>query len=379
MERRHFIIMGLAALLSRPVAATAAKARPPMRLYIGTQGGGPGQGIWAARFDPATGTLGDLHLAAEVERPTWLVRDPKRPLLYAVSETGNDGQAQGGVLGFAIDPASGALTPLGRVESGGGGATHLSLDTGSRTLFVANYGTGQVAAIGLKPDGAPDAVQSVQAHVGSGPHRRQKGAHAHAVVIDPGGHYLLSLDLGADRLFVYRFDPATRALSPLAPIAFPPGSGPRHLVFSPDGRFAFLDTELTGEVYAYRWDGRRGVLTQTARVAIDAPDFAGTRSASELAVSADGRFLYVANRGANQLILFAIDRQSGALREGQRIDCGGRGPWSFGIDPTGRWLIVANQASGNLSVFGVDRASGTLSPTANSLAVDKPVAIAFFP
>ncbi|WBQ15720.1 lactonase family protein [Sphingobium yanoikuyae] len=378
MERRHFIIMGLTAILSRPVAATAGKARVPMRLYIGTQGSGPGQGIWAARFDLVTGILDDLHLVAEVERPTWLVRDPKRPLLYAVSETGNDGQAQGGVLGFAVDPASGALTPLGRVDSGGSGATHLSLDPVSRTVFVANYGSGQVAAIALKPDGSPDAVQSVQTHAGSGPHRRQKGPHAHAAVIDPSGHYLLSPDLGADRLFLSRFDSKTRALTALAPIAFPPGSGPRHLVFSPDGRFAFLDTELTGEVYAYRWDACQGVLTQAARVALDAPDFAGTRSASELAVSADGRFLYVANRGANLLQLFAIDRRSGALSEQQRIDCGGRGPWSFGLDPTGRWLIVANQASGNLSVFAVDRASGKLSATANSLAVDKPVAIAFF-
>ena len=104
-----------------------------------------------------------------------------------------------------------------------------------------------------------------------------------------------------------------------------------------------------------------------------------TRLASELAVSADGRFLYVANRGVNLLQLFAIDRRSGALSEQQRIDYGGRGPWSFGLDPSGRWLIVANQASGNLSVFAVDRATGKLSPTANSLAVDKPVAIAFFP
>ncbi|CAM5347587.1 lactonase family protein [Sphingobium scionense] len=380
MDRRHFIIMGLATLLSRPVAtATTGKARDPMRLYIGTQGSGPGQGIWTAHFDSASGTLSDLHLAAEVERPTWLVGDPNRPLLYAVSETGNDGQTQGGVLGFAIYPASGALTPLGRVDSGGSGATHLSLDPASRTLFVANYGSGQVAAIALKPDRSPDAVQSLQTHAGSGPHRRQKGPHAHAAVIDPSGRYLLSPDLGADRLFLSRFDSKTRALTALAPIVFPPGSGPRHLVFSPDGRFAFLNTELTGEVYAYRWDARRGVLTQTARVALDAPDFAGTRSASELAVSADGRFLYVANRGANLLHLFAIDRRSGALTEQQRIDCGGRGPWSFGLDPTGRWLIVANQASGNLSIFAVDRATGKLSLTANSLAVDKPVAIAFFP
>ncbi|MCI4588939.1 lactonase family protein [Sphingobium sp. BYY-5] len=387
MERRHFTIMGLAAALSGSIAsarAMAACAGPrcgaPL-LYIGTQGSGPGQGIFAARFDPATGALSDLGLAIEAERPTWLVRDPRKPVLYTVSETGDDDRTQGGVLGYAVDRGTGGLKLLGRVDSGGAGPAHLSYDAASRTLFVANYGTGQVGAIAVKADGTPDAMRSVQAPTGSGPHWRQKGPHAHAAVMDPSGRYLLAADLGTDRLFVYRFDPVRQSLEPAATpaLALPPGSGPRHLTFSPDGRFAFLDTELLAEVHAYRWDARSGTLTQTARVALDAPDFAGTRSAAEIAVSPDGRFLYVSNRGANLMHVFAIDRKSGGLTEVQRIDCGGRVPWSFGIDLTGRWLIVTNQGSGNLAVFGVDRASGRLRVTGHSLAVDKPVSLAFFP
>jgi 6-phosphogluconolactonase len=299
MERRHFIGMGLSMALFAPVALAknigrcVGPACGGMVVYIGTQGSGSRQGIIAGRLDPATGALASLGIAAEVERPTWLVPDPHKPVLYVVSETGNYGQSQGGVLGLAVDRVSCMLRLLGRSNSGGGGAMHLSYDAPSRTLFVANYGTGQVATLAVKVDGTPEGVRSIQAHAGSGPHRRQKGPHAHAAVLDPSRRFLLSPDLGADRLFVYHFDAVWRTLAPAATpfLTFPPGSGPRHLTFSPDGRFAFLDTELTGEVYAYRWDAWRGALTQTARIALDGPDFAETRSASEVMVSLDGRFL----------------------------------------------------------------------------------------
>ncbi len=382
-------LAGLTSVAGLMIAATAARAAAAAcndagcgsaLVYIGVHTGGPGQGLFAARLDEKTGQLTSLGLAAEIERPTWQEIDPKRPILYSVSETGNDGKSQGGVFSLAIDPTTGKLRTISRTASGGGGATYLTYSAVAGAVFVANFAGGQVSAIPVSSDGVLAAASSVQADYGSGPNRRQTGPHAHAVVMDPSGRYLLAPDLGADRVFVYRFDVADHQLSPaLTPYAaLPPGSGPRHLVFSKDGRFAFLDTELSGMVYSFQWDAAAGRLTQLSSVALDPPDFPGVRSAAEIAVSADGRRLYVSDRGANTLVVYAIDPRNGRLAEVQRLACGGQVPWSFRIDPTGRWLVVANEASSLLSVFAVDIASGKLSPTASTLAVPKPVSLTFF-
>lgn len=375
LRRGLLIFTALAGLATQATAQT-----PGTLMYIGTQGGGPGQGIFAARLDPATGALTDLGLALETERPTWLETDPHRPILYGVNETGNDGRSQGGVFSLAIDPASGKLRPLSQTSSGGGGATNLTYDAKADTVFVANFGGGQVSAIPVKSDGALSRVSSVQTDYGTGPTKRQAGPHAHGVTLDPSGRFVLAPDLGADRVFVYRFDPGSKQLTPAEPpfAALPPGSGPRHLVFSRDGRFAFLDTELSAMVYTFRWDAKAGRLDQVASLPIDGPDFSGQKSAAELGVSADGRFLYVSDRGANTLIVYGVDARTGGLHEVQRMACGGDVPWSFSIDPSGRWLLVANQASGGIAEFQVDVASGRLTPTANSISVPKPVRVAFF-
>lgn len=381
MSRRASILLLSAGLLAGGVPSPHAQDAGGTLVYIGTHGGaGPGEGIFLARLDPATGALAGPVLAARIERPTWQVSDPGRPVLYSVSETGNDGKSQAGVQSFPIDVPTGRLTPLSRVDSGGGGATHLAYGAGSGTLFVANYGDGRVSAIPVLADGSLAGPRSVQVHAGSGPHRRQKGPHAHAAVVDPGGNFLLVPDLGADRIFIHRLDPATGALSPDGPAAevLPPGSGPRHLVFSPDGRFAFVNTELTGEVHVYRWDAREGHLTLLSRTDIDPPGGA-ERSSAEIAISGDGRFLYVSSRASDSLVAYAVDGMSGALSEVQRVPAGGHSPWSFAIDPSGRWMLVANEASGTVTQFAVDAVSGRLTGTANSLAVPKPVSFAFYP
>ena len=377
--RHQRIAFGLClALMSGP--ALAAKPRPVPAssiVYIGTHG----SAIFSARLNTRTGKLSPLGQAAEIERPTWLVVDPRRPVLYSVSETGNDGKTQGEVYSFSVEPLSGRLTTLSKVESGGGGATHLAYDQRSSTVFVANFGGGQVSAIPVQSDGALQPVSAIQTDVGSGPHPRQASAHAHGVTIDPSGRYVLSPDLGADRVFVYRFTAASRQLAPadVASEATPAGSGPRHLVFSPNGRFAYLATELNGEIRTYRWDARAGRLNLVQALPIDGPDFKGERSVAEVMVSKDGRFVYVSNRGENQLQVYAVNRATGALTERQAIGGGVDIPWSFGIDPSGRWMVVANENSSTVTTFRIDKANGRLRALDQTLTVPKPVAIAFYP
>jgi len=258
--------MGVCLSLAAVAAAVAANADEKANewVYIGTRGAAPDggerspQGIYAARFNTRTGQLSPPQLQVRLPRATWLVRHPRLPVIYTAADAGTGSSAESNILGFEVEPASGKLTQLNQVGAGGLDATHLAFDATSNTLFVANHGSGDVTALPVRPDGHLGVVASTQKDYGTGPHPRQKMPEPHGVAVDPSHHYVLVTDFGADRIFVYQFDGATRTLRPATvPYeAVPPGSGPRHLIFSPDGRFLYLLTELSAELRVYRWDAR---------------------------------------------------------------------------------------------------------------------------
>lgn len=348
-------------------------------VYLGTRAEGVGNGIFAARFDEKTGRLTPLGLAAEIERPTWLRASPHHSFLYAVSETGNDGKSEASLYSLSADRQTGKLTVVSKVGSGGGGATHFVLEPKSRTFLVANYGTGQVSAIPLNPQAVLGTVTSVQSDTGSGPHPRQKSPHAHGVAVDPTGHFVLVADLGADRIFIYRLDPVSRQLTPGDPafVSTGPGSGPRHLVFSANGKFVYVNTELSSQVVTFRWNAAAGKLEPIDTISTLSPGFKGLSGAGELSSSADGKYLYASNRGEDTIVVYRANPDTGALMEIQRLSSGGKSPWNFSIDYSGRWFLAANEGSDLVSVFKRDPASGKLSPTDESLASPHPSSIAF--
>lgn len=345
-------------------------------VYIGTQKAQ----IQALRFDPSTGRLVTIGPVAKGLNATWVESDPQRPIIYAVDD---DKVREGSVTAYAVDRATGALAELNRVDSDGRGTTNLSLDARSKTLLAASYDSGTVSSIALEPDGSLGARASTMQETGSGPNqRRQASAHAHNAVVDPSGRHVLVPDLGADRVFVYGFDGAKHAL--LAdngdpPRAFPvaPGSGPRHLVFGADGRFAYVITELSAEIFVLRWDAAQGRLAPVQTVSLSSPEFKGVKSGAEIVISADGRFVYAEDRGEDMLVVYRVDPESGELSELQRIAAGGAKPWGMELDPSGKWLFVANQRSGNVAVFGVDPASGKLAATGVTADVPTAVSVAF--
>jgi len=379
--RPNLMLTGLLLALA-PVAAQAQERKPACNgetckqrlVYIGTRTGGPGNGILAARFDPKTGALTGIGLVAEVERPTWVLPDAHR-LIYSVSETG----AEAKIYSFSADVRTGALTQISRVSSGGGGATHMAINAKKPSILVANYGTGQVSVVPLRRGGVLLPVSSVQSNYGTGPSPRQTQPHAHGVAIDKGGRFVLASDLGADRIFVYRFDSATLKLSPAVTpfVAARPGSGPRHVVLHPGGKFAYVNSELTSEITSYSWNGKTGQLQPLTTLSTLPPGYTGANSSGEIAVSPDGRFLYASNRGEDTLVVYAIDRITGGLTEIQRIASGGKKPWAFMPDPGGRWLLVANEGSDQVTVFARDPASGKLTATGQRLSVLHPSSIAF--
>lgn len=380
LTRRSFqrALAGLAlaspALGHTQVDRPAASARTGL-VYVGTDG----HGLRAMRFDADAGHMAMLGVVADLPRPRWVLPHPHLPMVYvAVDGPGQEGR----VLACAVDHSSAALTPISEVAAGGAGTTHLALDVSSATLFAANFGGGSASSVAVLPDGRLGArVSTVQA-TGSGPHRRQASPHAHGVSVDPSGRFVLVPDLGADRVFVHGFDRRTQTLTPedvATPRAWvaPAGSGPRRAVFGGDGQFVYVLCELTAELHCLRWDRRYGRLTSVRSWAISSPGFQGVKSASELVLSRDGRFLYVADRGEGALLVYGVLPDTGELVPVQRLHSGGEAPWAFDMHPSGRWLLVAHQRSDRLNLFAIDAVSGHLTDSGQAIGSPGPVSVCF--
>ncbi|MBB5390452.1 MULTISPECIES: lactonase family protein [unclassified Herbaspirillum] len=369
-----FIALAFAAGLSSPGASAASAVGADEELvYVGMHE----RQIRALRFDAASGRLTAIGPVAEGIRSTWAVAHPALPILYAVDD---DNTREGSVTAFAVDRASGALRKINEVATGGSGTTFLTLDAPSMTLLAANYGGGSTSSIALNADGSLGALVSTIKAAGSGPHRRQANPHNHGNALAPDGRHVLVPDLGADRVFIYDFDRATRALSAgdgARAFAAPAGSGPRHLAFGADGRFVYLLNELTAEVAVLRWDAQQARLAAVQTLPVSSEGFQGARSGAEIVVSRDGRYVYVEDRGENTLVAYAVDAASGTLSLVQRIGSGGERPWGFAIHPSGKWMLVANQRSGKVNVFGIDPVSGKLSETSHAAEVPTPVSLTF--
>jgi 6-phosphogluconolactonase len=337
-------------------------------------------GIYRFDFDTASGVLGGIEPAGATANPSFLAVHPNGRYLYAVNEesssTGSDH-----IASFAIHQGK-PLTALGSVASQGTGPCFLSVDRSGKWLFVANYGSGTVAVFPIRADGSlGEATQSIQQQ-GSGPvARRQQSAHAHQILQSPDGRFVLAVDLGADKVFVYRFDPKTGALTPNEPasLSVPAGYGPRHLVFAKHGSLAYLITEITPAVITLRWDARRGTLTQLAVASTLPADYTGAKGGAEIALHPDGRFLYASNRGdSNSIAIFRVGADGIPVSAGQ-VPSGGITPRFFAIDPSGRFLITAHQKSGDLQVFTINRKTGALTPRGGRIALPAPVALVFAP
>ncbi|NEB75701.1 lactonase family protein [Streptomyces sp. SID14478] len=363
-----------AALPLASPARAAAGERPSDVLYVGTWGKNQ---VHALDFDPVRGTLTSLGAVAEVSS-NWVAVHPTRPVLYVA------GGEQGGIIRtFRIDDSTADLHRTGEIQTedtpgGSGGLSYIGVDADADTLLVADFAAGSASTVALRHDGGLGAVACTVRDSGSGPNPRQAGPHVHHVVLDPSRRFALVADFGADRVFVHRYDRATRRMSDTSSAGRPgsyataPGSGPRRLAFHPRGRTVYLLNELSADIEVLSWNARSGVLTPRQLLTTNAPGHTGATSAAELAVSHDGRHVYVSNRGDNALVVFAVDQRTGLLTEVQRLPCAGVTPWSFSLHPDGRWMFVANEASGTVHLFLVEPGSGRLTDTGTAVAVPNP-------
>jgi 6-phosphogluconolactonase len=368
-------------LLATAALAGALLAEPPQPAkggwfaYAGTYTRQKSKGIYVYRLDPKTGKLTAGALAAETSNPSFLAVHPSQKYLYAANENN-----VGTVSAFAIDPASGQLKLLNSVSSKGSGPCHVSVDKTGKWVFAANYNNGSAAAFPVKADGSlGEASWTVQDSGSSADKQRQAGPHAHSANLSPSNKFMLLADLGLDQVLVFKFDAAKGALTPNRPpfAKVAPGSGPRHLAFSTNGKFAYVIDEMAATVTAFRWDSAHGTLDELQTISTLPADYAGGKSTAEIAAHPNGRFLYGSNRVHNSIALFDIDAVTGKLAFVDVFPSLGKTPRSFAIDPSGAFLFAAHQDSDNIVGFRIDPKNGRLTPTGDSLDVGSPVCVVF--
>ena len=377
LSRRELLavpgLVGMAAVVGiRPFSSERV-------VYVGTYTGETSKGIYAFRFDDSSGGLTPLGLVAETLSPSFLTASANGRFVFAVNELQSfRGAASGAVTSFAADPVTARLTQISVQPSRGAGPCHLALDRTGRYLAVANYGGGNFALFPVGADGRLQLATSVVAGDGSEPGRSQPaGPLGHMVGFDARNRFLIAADKGLDRLLVYRFDASKGVLAPNQPpsAALPPGFGPRHFAFHPNGRWLFAISEQAATITTFAWNQESGRLTASGSESTR-PASVTTGSTAEIAVHPSGRFVYGSNRGHDSIAVFTVG-VGGALTLVEYQSTRGQTPRNFALDPTGRWLIAANQGSGTLSVFSVDQTTGALSPVGPLTSVGSPVSILF--
>ena len=359
----------------------AAYAGDRMLVYIGTYAAETADGIHVYRLDLATGTLARIGAVGGIKNPSFQALHPGGRFLYSVSESGDyDGQPAGAICAFAIDPETGLLTLLNRQSSMGADPCHVVVDHAAKHVLAANYSGGNVVVLPIQPDGCLDVACAFIQHQGSSVHPRQKKPHAHCINVDASDRFALSADLGTDQVVIYQYDPQDGSIRPnplMSAANVPPGSGPRHFAFHPQGEFGYVINELNSTVIAFTYDGRRGELKAIQEVSTLPADFRGENTTAEIVVSPNGKFLYGSNRGHHSIVVYSIDTKDGKLTLVSHHSSLGEQPRNFAIDPTGAYLVAANQRTSNLVVFRVDPATGKLSPTEQQVKIPRPVCVTF--
>jgi len=341
------------------------------------------KGIYSFQFDSSTSRLTSMAVAATTQDPSFLTVSSNEKYLYAVNELSEfNGEKSGAVTSYSLDPKSGKLIQLNQVPSGGPDPCYLSFDQTGKYLLVANYTGGSVATFPVTPDGRIGPASAFVQHTGSGHNKeRQEGPHAHFIANSADNRFVFVVDLGLDEVAVYHFDPANGSLTPGHPpfAKLAPGAGPRHLAFHPNGKFAYVLSEVNSTVTAFAYDSKNGSFSTLQTLSTIPKDFTAHNDTAEIVVHPSGKFLYASNRGRDSVAEFTIDPAKGTLTLAGDFPTQGKTPRNFALDPTGKFLLAANQESNNIVIFRIDQSTGALSATGQVAQVPAPVDIVFVP
>jgi 6-phosphogluconolactonase (cycloisomerase 2 family) len=410
-SRRSFLKTSVALAGTTPLADSLLQAQPkvadgPLLAYVGTFSSplrdtlptqvdlppGNGRGIHIFQVNRDTGAMTAAGIQEMGTSPSCLALNRSGTCLYSTNETDRVGESkEGTVSAFAIDRAGGKLKLLNTVRSGGAGPTYVSVHPSGRHILVANYFGGSVAVLPIldggrlgdatdikKPAAKPGPTKATNAPPGSFAVSGHDRTHAHMIQADPSGHFVLHVDLGLDKIFVWKFDARKGLLTANDPpsVSLPAGDGPRHFHFHPNGRWLYSIQEEGSTIVLFDYDADTGRLASRQTISTLPPGFAGSNFCSEILVSIDGRFVYAGNRLHDSIGIFSIGPKGTLTYVGEEWTRGDY-PRSFNFEPTGRFLYCCNQRGDNIAIFGVDRKTGLINFTGHYTAVGNPSSIVF--
>jgi 6-phosphogluconolactonase len=345
-------------------------------VFAGSYASREEQGLKVFRFDEETGSLSLQHEYAGLQNPTFLNVDAQNKLLYAISEAVDENGAKSGeAAAFRIDASTGALTPLNVAPTVRSTTCHIQRDAKNRYLTVTSYHGGMTGLLSINDDGGIGTLLDVKQHEGRGPHPNQDRPHPHSSFYSPDGSYLYVQDLGLDIIAVYRLDAENGKLELQSKTSLEPGAGPRHLVFHPKAPFVYVINELNSSVTVLRHDAKSGQLEALQSYSTLPESFKGENGCAEIAISADGHFLYGSNRGHDSIVVYKVNQETGELETLQHVSTGGGHPRHFALTPNGKWLLAANRDGNNIVTFRVNAVSGKLEPAGQEISASKPVCV----
>lgn len=339
---------------------------------------GKSKGIYVYRFYAENGSLAYLNQIDDVANPSYLTVTSNNKFVYAVNETGKNGQ----VSAFRFEPKLGKLTFINKQPSAGADPCYVAVDKEQRNIFVANYSSGSLAVLPVNKDGSLGAPSQVLQDEGHGVNQdRQEGPHVHTGVLSPDEKYLLYTDLGTDKINIERYRPSKgQPLSPASPtfVSVKGGNGPRHITFSSDKKHVYVVQEMGSAVNVY--DYNNGKLTEKQSITLLNNGFKGQTAGAAIHISPDGKYLYASNRlETNDIIVYGINQESGELTLVEHVTSYGKNPRDFAIDPSGNFLVLANQDSDSVIVYKIDRNTGKIAKTITSIEIGNPVCLKFTP
>lgn len=370
------ILLGI--LLTMTLSLRAAE---PI-VFISAFASGEKGAIHAFQFDSKAGALKPLHRTTDIESPFFLAVSPNGKHLYAIDADQFGGDENEFVAAFSIEGRTGKLKRLNRQSARGTASCYLDVDSTGKTVVVANYSTGDVAALPVLKDGSLGEARSYIRHEGSSiDPARQKAPFAHSIEISPDNRFALAADLGADRIFIYQLAPERAGLTAnrnqtSAKVAA--GSGPRHLTFHPNGKRVYVINELKNTVTFFNYEPGSGALQSRQTISTLPADFTGTSYCADLKITPDGRFLYGTNRGHDSIAIYRIETD-GVLSLVKIEPSLGKGPQNLLITPDGGWLLCANMPGNNIIVFRIDSKTGKLSSTGAPIEMPSPSCIRWLP
>ena len=364
-------------ILSVATMSGSMHAEEPV-VFISAFKSGEEGAIHAYRFDSKNGQLKLLHRTNDIENPFFIAISPSRQFLYAIDAKQFGSKEHEFVSAYRIEGRDGKLTRLNRQTSRGTASCYLDVDATGKSVVVANYSSGSVASLPVLDDGSLAEIASFVQHSGSSVNpQRQKEPHAHCIVISPDNRFVLAADLGIDKILNYELEAETAKMKPNAtqPSAgLPPGSGPRHLVFHPNGKRVYVINELKNTVTFFEYATETGVLIQRQTISTVPEDFAGISHTADFKITPYGRFLYGTNRGHDSIAIFRI-ADDGQLSLVSIEPSLGKGPQNLLITPDGRWLLCANMPGDNVAVFAIDASTGALKSAGDPVSMPMPSCI----